>query len=134
MQSELYLYHLDASSIAQRDPKSESSIVRQSHRKHICDELEIFKFHLFSFKFTDQTIEIHTLESDSNNISIYLIFFFSELFAEVSGSRAVGLLIRTQLNWGYLRAMIDIGQRFQVPACRTKYHLPTLLLFVYSTE
>ena len=130
LQSKLYLYHLDASSIAQRDPidsptalKSESSIVRQSHRQHICDVREIFKFHLFSFKFTDQTIEIHTLQNDSNNISIYFIFF-SQLFAEVSAYRAVGLLICTQLNWGYLRALVDIGQRFQVTACPTKYHLP----------
>ena len=46
---------------------------------------ELFKFHLFSFKFMDQSLK-YTLffQSDSNNLSIYLIFFFSQFYAKES--------------------------------------------------
>ena len=51
------------------------------------------KFHLFSFKF-----DIHPLQSDSNNVSICLIFFFSHVYAKVSDYRAVGLSSRRTID------------------------------------
>ena len=44
-------------------------------------------------------IEIHILQSDSNNISIYLIFSFSQLFAKVLDYRAVGPYILMKISF-----------------------------------
>ena len=77
------------------DQYSDSSIVRQSHRQHKCDVRGILKKSLIFCKINGLNIEIHTLQSDSNNFSIYLIFFFSQFYSKVSDYRAVGRSIRT---------------------------------------
>ena len=61
---------------------------------------EIFKFHLFFFQLDGPNIEIHTLPIDSNNVSIYLIFFFFQFYAKVSDSdyRAVELSSRWTID------------------------------------
>ena len=40
---------------------------------------------------TGGNIEIQTVQSDLNNVSIYLIFIFSQFHAKVSDYRSVGL-------------------------------------------
>ena len=51
----------------------------------------ISKFLFFSFKLTEETFEIHTVQSDKNNVSMYLNFIISQFYADVSDNRAVGL-------------------------------------------
>ena len=46
------------------------------------------------FQINAGNIEIHTVQSNSKNVSIYLIFIFSQLYAKVSDHRAVGLSSR----------------------------------------
>ena len=48
---------------------------------------------IFFFQIHLLNIEIHNLQSDSNNIRIYLIFFFSQFYAKLSDYRAVELSI-----------------------------------------
>ena len=77
----------------------DSSIVRLSHRQHtlytciVCDVRGIFYFQIYGLN-----IEIHTLQSDSNNVSIYLIFFFPQFYAKVSDYQAVGLSIHRTID------------------------------------
>ena len=40
---------------------------------------------------TGGNIEIQTVQSDLNNVGIYLIFIFSQFYAIVSDYRAVGI-------------------------------------------
>ena len=78
------------------------SIVRQldsptvSWGIYICDVREIFKYHLFYFKFTDQTLN-YTL-CKAYNVCLHLIFFFSQFYAKVSDYRAVGLSSRRTID------------------------------------
>ena len=57
-----------------------------------------FKISFIFFQIHRLNIEIHTLRSDSNNVSIYLIFFFSLFHAKVLDYRAVGLLSRQTIE------------------------------------
>ena len=43
-------------------------------------------------------MEIHTVQSDSNNGSIYLNFIFSQYYAKVSDYRTVGLSSRRTID------------------------------------
>ena len=53
----------------------------------------------FFFQINGENIKIHTVKSDSNNISIYFIFIFSpQIYVKVSDYRAVGLLSRRTIN------------------------------------
>ena len=64
----------------------------------ICNVREMFKISFIFSQIHGPNIEIHTLRSDSNNVSIYLIFFFYQFHAKVSYYRAVGLLSRRTIE------------------------------------
>ena len=52
----------------------------------------------FYFQINGENIEIHTVQRDSNNVSIYSIFIFSQSYAKVSDYRAVGLSSRKTID------------------------------------
>ena len=68
------------------------------HRQHICDVRGIFKILFIFFQIHGLNIDTQTLQSDSNNVNIYLVVSFYQFSAKVSDNRAVGLLKRTRLD------------------------------------
>ena len=59
--------------------QSDSLIVRQSHRQHMCDVRAIFKFYLFSFKFTDKTLKYTLCKVNQTTLAQIYIFLLSIL-------------------------------------------------------
>ena len=74
-----------------------SPIVWHSYTQHEYDMHGISKFLLIFSQINGGNIEIHTVESDKNRVSMYLIFIISQFYAKVLYNRAVGLSIRTGL-------------------------------------
>ena len=58
----------------------------------------VSKFLFIFFQINQGNIDIHSVQSDSKNISIYFIFIFSQFYAKVSDYGAVGLSIHI-LGW-----------------------------------
>ena len=57
-----------------------------------------FLFFIF-FQINGENIEIHTVQSDSNNICKFFIFiFFPQIYAKVSDYRAAGLSSRRTID------------------------------------
>ena len=54
----------------------------------------------------DQTLK-YTLQSDSKNISKYVIFFFSQFYAKVSDYQVVGLSIGSWMERGFMKFKIS---------------------------
>ena len=77
----------------------------------------VSKFLFIFFQINRGNIDIHTVQSDSKNISIYFIFIFSQFYARVSDYGAVGLSIHI-LGWnsktcvGLLRPSSRVGSFF----------------------
>ena len=57
------------------------------------------------FHISGGNIEIHIVQNDSSNISLYLVFICSQYFAKVSDFRAVGLSSRRTIDMHPIRPM-----------------------------
>ena len=71
-------------------PTALKSVSLQSNRQHEYDVHEISQFHVH--------IEIHSGERDSNHISLYLVFIFSQCYAKVLDYQVVRLLSRRTID------------------------------------